>query len=77
MQRPPCRNGRRPRASPCRSNREISRQGPQHAPEFTVAVTIDGYGDAEAKGSSKRVAEQAAAAAFMARENVAMAEVGA
>ena len=56
--------------------REIARQGPQHAPEFTVAVTIGGYGDAEAKGSSKRVAEQAAAAAFMARESVATMEVG-
>ena len=54
--------------------REIARQGPQHAPEFTVAVAIDGFADAEAKGSSKRIAEQAAAAAFMAREGVAMAE---
>ena len=50
--------------------REIARHGPQHAPEFTVAVTIEGFGDADAKGPSKRVAEQAAAAAFMAREGL-------
>ena len=56
--------------------REIARQGPQHAPEFTVAVTIAGYDEAEARGSSKRIAEQAAAAAFLAREGVAAVEDG-
>lgn len=57
--------------------REVARQGPEHAPEFTVAVAIDGYNEAEAKGSSKRLAEQAAAAAFLAREGVALAGAGA
>ena len=50
--------------------REVGRHGPQHAPEFTVAVVIDGYAEAEAKGSSKRIAEQAAAEAFLAREGL-------
>lgn len=56
--------------------REVARRGPQHAPEFTVAVALDGFADAEAAGSSKRNAEQAAAAAFMAREAIAMPAEG-
>ena len=51
--------------------REVARRGPQHAPQFTVAVAIDGFADAEATGASKRVAEQAAAATFMSREAIA------
>ncbi len=50
--------------------RELGRVGPDHAPEFTVAVRVDTLADAEARGGSKRLAEQAAAAAFMAREGV-------
>ena len=51
--------------------RERARSGPDHAPEFTVAVLVDSHQDAEAKGASKRLAEQAAANAFMLREGVA------
>jgi ribonuclease-3 len=47
--------------------RECGRSGPDHAPEFTVAVVVDGYAEIEAKGASKRLAEQAVAAAFMTR----------
>ena len=54
--------------------RERGRSGPDHAPEFTVAVVIDTHAEAEAKGASKRLAEQAAAAAFMLREGLAPAE---
>ena len=50
--------------------RELARTGPDHAPEFTVAVIVYDHAAAEAKGSSKRLAEQASAAAFMVREGV-------
>lgn len=50
--------------------RETSRSGPDHAPEFTVCVEVPGYPTAEGKGLAKRLAEQAAAAAFMAREGI-------
>jgi ribonuclease III len=50
--------------------REMSRSGPHHAPEFTMAVKVAGYPPMEAKGMSKRGAEQAAAAGFMAREGI-------
>ncbi len=50
--------------------REVSRAGPQHAPEFTMSVTVAGFEPAEAKGASKRGAEQAAALQFIAREGI-------
>ncbi len=52
---------------------ELARKGPDHAPQFTVGVRVESYAIAEATGSSKRVAEQAAAAAFIARERIAIA----
>ena len=55
---------------PAPTYRERDRSGPDHAPEFTVAVVVEAHEYAEAKGASKRLAEQAAAAAFMAREGV-------
>lgn len=50
--------------------RELARTGPDHAPEFTVAVAVEGCPEADAKGPSKRIAEQAAAAAFLEREGL-------
>lgn len=50
--------------------REMSRSGPDHAPEFRISVEVPGFPTAEAKGLSKRLAEQGAAAAFMAREGI-------
>jgi ribonuclease-3 len=50
--------------------RETARRGPDHAPEFTISVEVEGYGHAEAKGCAKRMAEQAAAANFIAREGI-------
>ena len=50
--------------------RETARSGPDHAPEFTISVEVAGYRNAEAKGFAKRLAEQAAAAAFIAREGI-------
>ncbi len=50
--------------------REISRQGPDHRPDFVIGVEVDGFAPCEASGASKRTAEQAAARAFLAREAV-------
>lgn len=50
--------------------RLVSRSGPDHAPSFELAVEIEGFAAALGAGSSKRAAEQAAAAAFIAREGV-------
>lgn len=47
---------------------EVERIGPDHAPVFTIAVTIEGLEPAEATGTSKRVAEQAAAESLLRRE---------
>ena len=43
----------------------VSRTGAQHAPLFTVKVSIPGVGEAQAEGSSKQEAETAAAAALL------------
>jgi ribonuclease-3 len=50
--------------------REIARTGPHHSPEFRVAVALPNREQAEGMGSSKRAAEQAAAAAMLSREGV-------
>ncbi len=49
---------------------EVSRKGPDHAPEFVAEVVVRGYAAAGATGSSKRQAEQAAALEFLTREGV-------
>ncbi|MEF3365674.1 ribonuclease III [Methylocystis sp. 9N] len=46
----------------------MGRSGPDHAPSFEVAVEVKGFEPAPGAGASKRSAEQAAAAAFLARE---------
>lgn len=43
----------------------ISRDGPDHAPRFTVSVSIAHAGEASATGNSKQDAETAAAAALL------------
>ena len=50
--------------------REVGRSGPEHAPEFRVAVEVLGLAPADAPGTSKRFAEQSAALAFMVREGI-------
>ena len=52
------------------SYREVGRSGPDHSPEFRVAVELAEREPAEGSGRSKRAAEQAAAAAMLAREGV-------
>lgn len=47
--------------------RLIERSGPDHAARFTVAVSINGVGEAEATGTSMREAETLAAESFMQR----------
>lgn len=49
---------------------EISRSGPDHAPQFITEVHITGRKPARGEGASKRQAEQAAASALLAREGV-------
>jgi ribonuclease III len=58
------------RGLPTPAYREIARSGPDHDPEFRVAVQLPQLAPAEGSGRSKRAAEQAAAAAMMAREGV-------
>ncbi len=50
---------------------EVERSGPHHDPEFRIAVELPELPAAEGIGRSKRAAEQAAAAAMLAREGVA------
>ncbi|RLJ40802.1 RNAse III [Litoreibacter meonggei] len=45
----------------------IKREGPDHAPKFTIAVTLASGERAEAKAGAKRQAEQAAAKALLER----------
>lgn len=47
--------------------RDIAREGPDHAPLFTVEASVAGLAPARAQGGSKRAAEQAAAALILAR----------
>ncbi len=46
------------------------REGPDHAPTFTVAVEVPGFERVLASGGSKQAAERAAAEAFLAREGI-------
>lgn len=49
---------------------DTGRSGPDHAPVFEVAVLVEGYPPASARGPSKRVAERAAAEGWLEREGV-------
>jgi ribonuclease III len=53
------------RGMPPPTYEEAGRQGPDHAPVFTVRVTLASGEAAEAAAGSKRVAEQAAAKALL------------
>jgi ribonuclease-3 len=58
------------RGLPTPSYREVARTGPHHDPEFRISVALPALAPAEGIGRSKRAAEQAAAAALLAREGV-------
>lgn len=62
------------RGLPTPSYQEVERSGPHHNPEFRVAVVLPNRDPAEGQGRSKRAAEQAAAAAMLAREGVEFAQ---
>lgn len=55
------------RGEPTPSYDIVNREGPDHAPEFTVAVTLASGEKAEAKAGSKRQAEQSAAKTLLER----------
>ncbi len=50
---------------------EVERSGPDHAPKFTVQVSIEGFAPEMGTATSKRAAEQAAAKAFITRRDEA------
>jgi ribonuclease-3 len=58
------------RGLPTPNYREVARFGPDHDPQFRVAVFLADFAPAEGHGRSKRAAEQAAAAAMLSREGV-------
>jgi ribonuclease III len=62
------------RGLPTPTYREVARSGPDHSPEFRVAVQLPPFAPAEGMGRSKRTAEQNAAAAMLAREGVKPAQ---
>jgi ribonuclease-3 len=60
------------RGLPTPAYKEVARTGPHHDPEFKVTVTLPSRPPAEGMGSSKRAAEQAAAAAMLTKVGVAV-----
>ena len=48
----------------------IATTGPDHAPEFKVELTVEGREPAQGVSSTRRMAEQVAAAAFLRRERI-------
>ena len=46
------------------------KQGPDHAPRFTISVEVEGFETEQAEGGSKRLAEQSAAKQVLLREGV-------
>jgi ribonuclease-3 len=58
------------RGLPTPAYTEVARSGPDHNPEFRVAVQLPNFAPAEGVARSKRAAEQAAAAAMLTRERV-------
>ena len=55
------------RNAPRPSYQIVARSGPDHDPQFTIEVSVDTIGSAQAKGSAKRIAEQAAAELLLAK----------
>ncbi|CAA7618060.1 ribonuclease III [Magnetospirillum sp. UT-4] len=55
------------RGRPLPAYTTLGTEGPPHEPRFLVSVFVEGVGDATGSGPSKRVAEQAAAAALLER----------
>jgi len=49
---------------------QTERTGPDHAPEFTITVTLGDFSALSATGPSKKIAEHKAAEQFLIRQNV-------
>ena len=49
---------------------EVERTGPDHAPRFTIAITLGDYDRVSATGSSKKIAEHKAAELFLIAQKV-------
>ena len=60
------------RGLPTPAYQELARTGPHHKPKFSVAVVLPDRPPAEGIGSSKRAAEQAAAAAMLMQVGVSV-----
>ena len=65
------------RGLPTPAYRELARTGPHHKPKFRIAVELPDRPPAEGLGSSKRAAEQAAAAEMLLTVGVSPDKVGA
>ena len=57
-------------AKPLPAYRIVDRKGSDHAPTFTVEVSIEGYPPLTAQGRSRQDAEKAAAIGLLQREGV-------
>ena len=55
---------------------EVERAGPDHAPQFTSEVRIDGVKPARGTGTNKRMAEQEAARILLERERIWETTIG-
>jgi ribonuclease-3 len=55
------------RALPLPRYEVVGRDGPDHAPVFTITALVEGKGNATASGASKKLAEQAAAGQLLQR----------
>jgi ribonuclease-3 len=62
------------RGLPPPAYRQSGRSGPDHAPLFVMEVVVTGFESVKAEGTSKRLAEQACAQKFLAREGVLESE---
>ncbi|MEM8839637.1 MAG: ribonuclease III [Pseudomonadota bacterium] len=49
---------------------EVARSGPDHALNFVMEVSVEGYPPSTGKGGSKRIAQQRAASTMLVREGV-------
>lgn len=58
------------KGAPAPSYQIVERTGPDHAPDFLVAVAVEGLAPAVGRGKSRRDAEQTAAKAMLSREGV-------
>jgi ribonuclease III len=58
------------RGLPVPTYKDVGRSGPDHAPEFEVAVVVEGMSDISGRGPSKRIAERAAAIGWLQREGL-------